>query len=57
MPKPPKNPPVDDRNVAAFRAILEKKKAARTGALPSNAGGIAAQAQKPRPKPKMRRRP
>lgn len=56
MSKPPKKP-ADDPNVAAFRAILEKKKAARAAALPANAASIAAKAQKPRAKQQLRRRP
>ena len=56
MPKPPKDP-ANDPNVAAFRAILEKKKAARAAALPANAANIAAKAQKPRAKQQRRRRP
>lgn len=56
MPKPPKNS-VDDPNVAAFRAILEKKKAAKAGAMPATSASITAKAQKPRAKLQLRRRP
>ena len=56
MSKPPKKS-ADDPNVAAFRAILEKKKAARAAALPTSGASIAAKAQKPRAKQQLRRRP
>lgn len=57
MPKKPETP-AEDPNLAAFRAILAKKKAAQaTKAGPVNMAGKAAKDQKPRPKERMRRRP
>ena len=56
MSNPPKVPP-EDPNLAAFRAILAKKKAAKspeTGPMPARG---KPKGQKPRPKERMRRRP
>ncbi len=56
MPKPT-DEPTPDPNLAAFRAILEKKKAAKAAPIPGKATGLAQKPQKPRPKEKIRRRP
>jgi hypothetical protein len=56
MPNKPDTPP-EDPNLAAFRAILAKKKAAKapsSGPMPTE---NKVKEQKPRPKERMRRRP
>jgi|GEM_PF-6172240 len=46
-----------DPNLAGFRALLEKKKAAQAAKqVPANPGAKT-KAQKPRPKDRIRRRP
>lgn len=55
MPKKPEKPP-EDPNLAAFRAILAKKKANISSIAPKQTG-FAHKGQKPRPKERMRRRP
>jgi hypothetical protein len=49
--------PTEDPNLAAFRAILAKKKAAKTAGSGPMPGGSKVKEQKPRPKERMRRRP
>lgn len=56
MSTKPEDPP-EDPNLAAFRAILAKKKAANAPTGGPAAGGNKAKPQKPRPKERIRRRP
>lgn len=56
MPKKPVDPP-EDPNLAAFRAILARKKAARSEGPKPGPMMDKAKPQKPRPKERIRRRP
>jgi hypothetical protein len=56
MPKSPADPP-EDPNLAAFRAILARKKAAQSDGPKPGPTMDKAKRQKPRPKERMRRRP
>ena len=56
MPKKPESP-AEDPNLAAFRAILAKKKAAKASPPGPSPFGRERIDQKPRPKERMRRRP
>jgi len=48
----------EDPNLAAFRAVLARKKANKAaGSGPASAGDEKAKPQKPRPKERIRRRP
>lgn len=56
MPNKPEDP-AEDPNLAAFRAILAKKKAAKAPKPGLDPSGNRVKDQKPRPKERMRRRP
>jgi len=56
MTKSPVDPP-EDPNLAGFRAILARKKAARADGPKPGPTTDKAKRQKPRPKDRMRRRP
>jgi len=49
--------PAADPNLAAFQAILAKKKAAKSPGPSPMPGGSKVKPQKPRPKERIRRRP
>lgn len=49
--------PDEDPNLAVFRAILAKKKAAQTASSGPKTAGSEKIHQKPRPKERIRRRP
>lgn len=57
MSKQPDKSAEEDATAAAMRAFLEKKKAARHGGGPPKPGENVERKDKPRVKPKMRRRP
>jgi hypothetical protein len=57
MSKPADKPADEDATAAAMRAFLERKKAERAGGGLPKPGEIVERKDKPRVKPKMRRRP
>lgn len=57
MSKQPDQPAAEDPTAAAMRAFLERKKAEKAGGGPPKPGENVDRKEKPRVKPKMRRRP
>ena len=57
MSKQPEKPADEDATAAAMRAFLERKKAAQHGAGLPKPGENVERKEKPRVKPKIRRRP